>query len=178
MYLYMSYSLLLNVPCKMTAELKFEMYWLRLVGSLKLQVSFAKEPFKRDYILQKRYFILRSLLIVATPYQISLWHSSMNWSHFSKVSFLVVCSSELTSESTRVTNMRDDSELEQISLWQISRILQVSFAKEPNKRDCILQKRPITLSILLTIATPYQICTSRVTRIHMGWLRLVGSLKF
>ena len=31
------------------------MEWLRLVGSkLKLQVSFAKEPYKRDYILQKR----------------------------------------------------------------------------------------------------------------------------
>jgi len=28
--------------------------WLRLVGSLKLSVSFAKEPCKRDYILQKR----------------------------------------------------------------------------------------------------------------------------
>jgi len=27
---------------------------LRLVGSIKLQVSFAKEPYKRDYILQKR----------------------------------------------------------------------------------------------------------------------------
>jgi len=26
---------------------------LPLVGSLKLQVSFAKEPYKRDYILQK-----------------------------------------------------------------------------------------------------------------------------
>jgi len=25
-----------------------------LVGSLKLSVSFAKEPYKRDYILQKR----------------------------------------------------------------------------------------------------------------------------
>ena len=42
--------------------------WLRLVGSLKLQVSFAKEPYKRDYILQKRPINLRSLLIVATPY--------------------------------------------------------------------------------------------------------------
>jgi len=41
---------------------------LRLVGSLKLQVSFAKEPYKRDYILQKRPIILRSLLIVATLY--------------------------------------------------------------------------------------------------------------
>ena len=41
--------------------------WLRLVGSLKWQVSFAKEPYKRDYILQRRPVILRSLLIVATP---------------------------------------------------------------------------------------------------------------
>ena len=30
------------------------MGWLELVGSIKLQVSFAKEPCKRDYILQKR----------------------------------------------------------------------------------------------------------------------------
>jgi len=30
------------------------MGWLRLVGSLKLQVSSAKEPYKRDDILQKR----------------------------------------------------------------------------------------------------------------------------
>ena len=30
------------------------MGWLRLLGSLKLQVSFAKEPDKRDAILQKR----------------------------------------------------------------------------------------------------------------------------
>jgi len=44
------------------------MGWLRLVGSLKLQVSFAKEPYKRDYVLQKRPIILRRLLIVATPY--------------------------------------------------------------------------------------------------------------
>jgi len=43
------------------------MGWLRLVGFLKLQVSFAKEPFKGHYILQKRPIILWSLLIVATP---------------------------------------------------------------------------------------------------------------
>jgi len=44
------------------------MGWLWLLGSLKLQVSFAKEPCRRDYILQKRHIISRSLLIVATPY--------------------------------------------------------------------------------------------------------------
>ena len=46
------------------------MGWLRLVGSLKSQVSFAKEPYKRVHILQKRPTILRSLLIVATPYRL------------------------------------------------------------------------------------------------------------
>jgi len=46
------------------------MGWLRLVGSLKLQVSFAKEPYKTDYILQKRPIISRSLVLVATPYKI------------------------------------------------------------------------------------------------------------
>jgi len=40
------------------------MGWLRLVGSFKLKVTFAKEPYTRDYILQKRPIILRSLLIV------------------------------------------------------------------------------------------------------------------
>ena len=47
------------------------MGWLRLVGSFKLQVSFAKEPYKRDYILQKRLIILRSLLTIATPDRIA-----------------------------------------------------------------------------------------------------------
>ena len=42
---------------------------LRLVGSLKLQISFAKEPYKRDDTLQRRRMILRSLLIIATPYK-------------------------------------------------------------------------------------------------------------
>jgi len=44
------------------------MGWLWLVGSIKLQVSFAKEPYKRDDILQKRPMILSILLTVATPY--------------------------------------------------------------------------------------------------------------
>jgi len=51
------------------------MGWLRLVGTLKLQVSFAKEPYKRNDILQKRPMIFRSLLSVANPYQI-FWVSS------------------------------------------------------------------------------------------------------
>jgi len=49
-------------------DIILDMGWLRLVGSLKLYVSFAKEPYKSDDILQKRPMFLRSLLIVATPY--------------------------------------------------------------------------------------------------------------
>jgi len=44
------------------------MWWLWLVGSIKLQVSFSKKPYKRDNILQKRPIILAILLTVATPY--------------------------------------------------------------------------------------------------------------
>jgi len=41
-------------------------------------------------------------------------------------------------------------------LWLVGLInLYVSFAKEPYKRDNILQQRPVNLSILLTVATPY-----------------------
>jgi len=43
------------------------MGWLHVIGPLKLQVSFAKEPYERDDILQKRRTILRSFLIAATP---------------------------------------------------------------------------------------------------------------
>jgi len=55
------------------------MGWLRFLGSLKFKVSFAKEPYKRDYILQKRPLILRSLLIVATPYKNPLSYSDKRW---------------------------------------------------------------------------------------------------
>ena len=48
------------------------MGWQRLAGSLKLCVSFAKEPYKREDILQKRPVIFRSLLIVATHIRL-LW---------------------------------------------------------------------------------------------------------
>ena len=44
------------------------MGWLRLVGFLQLEVSIAKEPYKRDLYSPKRLMISRSLLIVATPY--------------------------------------------------------------------------------------------------------------
>ena len=45
------------------------MGWLSSVGSIKSQVSFAKEPYKRGDILQKKSIILSILLTVATPYR-------------------------------------------------------------------------------------------------------------
>jgi len=133
------------------------MGWLRLVGSIKLQVSFAKEPYKRDDILQKRPIILSILLTVATPY------------------------SGITRPVTNMGWLRLVGSIK----------LQVSFAKEPYKRADILQKRPIILSILLTVATPYSDTRGiysiaslyTIIPIHasdhfdMGWLRLVGSLE-
>jgi len=65
---YMRVYVFLCVLCVSVHVCACVMGWLRLVGSLKWQVSFAKEPYKRDDILQKRPIILRSLLIVATPY--------------------------------------------------------------------------------------------------------------
>jgi len=44
------------------------MGWLRLVGSLKSQVSFAEYRLFYRALLQKRPIILRSLLAEATPY--------------------------------------------------------------------------------------------------------------
>jgi len=41
---------------------------LRLVESNKSYISFAKEPYQRDYILQKIPIISSILLTVATPY--------------------------------------------------------------------------------------------------------------
>jgi len=51
---------------------------LCLVGSIKLYVSFAKEPYKRDNILQKRPVILSILLTEATPYFLVDEHNNVH----------------------------------------------------------------------------------------------------
>jgi len=106
-----------------TLDWHIVMGWLRLVGSLKWLVSLAKEPYKRDDILQKRPMTLRRDDCDMTHYTslVTLdWHIVMGW-------------------------LRLVSSLK----WL------VSFAKEPYKRDDVLQKRPIILKSLLIIATPY-----------------------
>ena len=59
-----------TVPGNTNTEVAKDMLrmgWLRLVGSLKLQVSFAKYHLFYRALLQKRRIILRNLLTVATP---------------------------------------------------------------------------------------------------------------
>ena len=70
--------------------LTHDMGWLRLVGSLKLYVSFAKEPYKRDYILQKRPIFLRSLLVVGTPYY-NMWHITYKYIYIYTHTSVCVC---------------------------------------------------------------------------------------
>jgi len=61
------YRDLLRIPNPLL-EAASAMGWLRLVGSLKLQVSFAEHSLFYRALLQKRPIILRSLLLEATPY--------------------------------------------------------------------------------------------------------------
>jgi len=63
----LSLSVTLSLPRNEEALVSSaSMRWLRLVGSINLYVSFAKEPYKKDNILQKRHN-LSILLTVATP---------------------------------------------------------------------------------------------------------------
>ena len=70
-HIWMSHVTHMNESCQ-TYEWVVSHIWI--VGSFKLQVSFAKEPYKRDFILQKRRLIWRSLLIEAIPYYIYYEH--------------------------------------------------------------------------------------------------------
>jgi len=66
------------------------MGWLRLVDFLKLWVSFAKEPYKRNDILQKRPIVLRSLLIVATPSLIYIYTRTHTHTCISYISLIYI----------------------------------------------------------------------------------------
>jgi len=76
---------------------KLVMGWLSFVGSFEIQVSFAKEPYKRDLYSAMRPMFLRSLPIVATPY-----HSRTCVSHEQCNTHQWVMSHLLTSHVTHV----------------------------------------------------------------------------
>jgi len=121
------------------------MGWFRLVGSIKLWVSFAKEPYKRDSARQRTKDTATLLPLynhTPTTLQTHSYHSTITL-------LSLYC-------HTPMGRLR----------FVGSIILQVPFAKEPYKRDCILQNRPMIRSILLTIATPYH---STVTLLWGGY---------
>jgi len=61
------------------------MGWLRLVGSIKLYVSFVKETYKRDYILQKETYNLIDHTNCCHPMymydttNLNMWHDLFTW---------------------------------------------------------------------------------------------------
>ena len=70
---------------------KHPMEWLWSVGSIKLQVSYAKEPYRRDNILHKTPIILLILGAIASEYPIRTISAPnvANGSHCSKMSYLL-----------------------------------------------------------------------------------------
>ena len=151
------------------------MGWLRSVGALKLQVSFAKEPYKRDYILQQRPIILRSLLIEATSYLLrlalllSLIYVVSLLSCLLIISISVWCFSRCLSRTCPVRHLSHTVCVSVISVvWCVPPMFlmryigwlrlidslkwKVSSAKEPYKRDDILQKSPVILRTIQLIA--------------------------
>jgi len=73
------------------SPMRCAMRWLTLGGPLQLYVTFAEYSLFYRALLQKRPVILRSLLVVATPYRLGPWDS--NFSSFSVYS----CSSAVLS---------------------------------------------------------------------------------
>jgi len=67
-YKYMHMGLMAPLNCGTRCVFLIYIGKLRLVCWSKWQVSFAKEPYKRDDVLQTSPTILRSLLFVATQY--------------------------------------------------------------------------------------------------------------
>ena len=143
------------------------MGWPRLVRSWKLQVSFAKETYKRDDILQKRPMILRSLLIVAAPYEHG-WLVSLD------VSVSCVCVMCVSCVCTHIHTTHTPTETTHWYPYACmgwlrlvgSLKLQVSFVKEPYKRDLYSSKRPIILRRLLIVATPYHMAHTKTDTTH------------
>jgi len=135
------------------------MGWLRLVGSLKWKVSFAKETYKRDDILQKRPVLLRSLLIVATPY---LRHGSM-------IRTLSCCLWKVVRYEYTVCRLSCLGWLRLVGSlkWK------VSLAEYSLFYRALLQKRPVILRSLLIVATPYlpyECCYLRYGWTYVQWV--------
>ena len=132
------------------------MGWLPLVGSLKLQVSFAEYRLFYRALLQKTPIILRSLLIEATPYEI--FHGCLIWN---ESSYIRHASCETSHEQPLlhmwwVMSLAHTQQDQQKLHWVIAYELFYEFLMENES---------------WTTPAPCEMC-----HISMGWLPLVGSL--
>ena len=129
--------------------------WLCLVGSFKLKDSFAKEPYKRDYILQKRPINLRSLLIVATPYQDMSENNAAKNRQVSFAEFSLYNRALLQKRPILRSLPIQATPSQGISENNAAKNRQVAFAEYRLFCRSLLQKRPMILGSLLIVATPY-----------------------
>ena len=137
------------------------MGWQRLVGSLKLQVSFAKKPYQKDYILQKRPTILRELFnATATVWCCGVATISRLLEitgHFCRIWPLLQGS--FAKETYNFNGSHPIVEIleSQVAMGWLRLVgslkLQVSFAEYPLFYRALLQKRLIILRRLLLVAT-------------------------
>ena len=129
---------------------RYVMGWLRLVGSIRWQVCFAKEPYKRDYILQKRPMIASILLTVAnrtsaatsasSTHNYNVWHVSFTcvpWLiHTSDITHAAISAS--SNETMGWLRLVGSFKL-QVSFAEYGSLLQGSFAKETyNFNNCAM----------------------------------------
>ena len=144
------------------------MRWLRFVGALKLQVSFAKEPYKRDCILQNTTLsrLISTLLTLKSRRYWSSWGQ-----HFRRGVSVI----------DQRRSVQDMGWLRPVGSlkWQ------VSIAKEPSKRDlCSAYSAKETYNFKEPTIRSHPIPQTHAafsdlsaSLAAMGWLRLVGSLK-
>ena len=133
------------------------MGWLRWVGWLELQDSFAEYSLFYTALWQKRPIILRSLRTVATPYQrISQVHVRQAVGDFN------------SSRCARIwTTQREDFNTHNIHMCKYTKTMhayaQVSFAQYSLFYRALLQKRPI-MSAASTLIT---LCDAFISWIHI-----------
>jgi len=150
-------------PSRVTVSLRAivvsDMGWLRLVGSLKLMVSFAKEPYKRDDILQKRSDLHMS---DDSNSRCDLSHICRIQDHKQRRTWLSHICSQI-SLSHLLSHMGWLRLVGSLKFY-------VSFAEYRLFYRAFLQKRPTIFRSLLIVATPYLICLTTISRL----LKIVG----
>ena len=132
------------------------MGWLRLVDSFKLQVSFAEYSLFYGALLQRRPVILRSLLIVATPYPQIVINSRIKDLQVSFAEYRLFYGALL---QRRLVILRTlliiATPYPRIVINSRIKDLQVSFAEYRLFYRALLQRRLVILRTLLIIAAPY-----------------------